>query len=205
MPDSVKPPRTASLLLTLFSGEPDFTQIHGDLIEEFHQRVRRLGPRHARAWYTREVFRNVRSLMARPRLISTVGAAALSVAVIRLTARPFFHWLQLELASAPRMVGLGWTLRAVFEVTVSGIVGFTMGSVSSGRGPVLRATFSAFFLLWLAYWVVIRGYVDVWLADPIRGPLDAAESFLIVAGFYAGSLGAERLLRRHYFAVRPRQ
>jgi hypothetical protein len=201
MPEPVTPPPSALWLLRLFAGELDISQIEGDLLEEFHQRIPRFGARAARRWYRREVLRTAASIIVRPRLLTAVGAAALSVVAIRLATRPFFRWLQLELLSAPRTVGLGWTLRTGFEVMVAGIVGLLVGSVSDGRGRVLRLAFSTFFVLWLAYWLSIRGYLDVWLTDPIRGPLDVVESALIVASYCAGSFGAERMFTRRRLAA----
>ena len=76
MPEILKPPVGASLLLRLFAGETDFPQIEGDLREEFHQRA--IGnAAAARRWYKHEAFRNVWVLARSRRTIRILMVAGL--------------------------------------------------------------------------------------------------------------------------------
>src|SRR6516225_2932147 len=106
MADMIEPPHGANLLLSLFAGESDFPQIEGDLREEFHQILAASGPDEAKEWYWREAWRSAWALIMRPRVIHTLGSAALCVALFRLVTPFCFRWLRFQLASAPRVPGL---------------------------------------------------------------------------------------------------
>jgi len=65
MPEPTKPPKGAFRILSLFSGDPVFPHIAGDMGEEFHQRVCDDGEKQAKRWYWRELFRNMLILAIR--------------------------------------------------------------------------------------------------------------------------------------------
>ena len=92
MPEQVKPPQVAALLLSLFASEPDFPQIVGDMSEEFHQRRLMGGLRSARRWYWRESFRNVLVFTKRPGILQALAVAVLCVVIIRIAYPPFVIW-----------------------------------------------------------------------------------------------------------------
>jgi len=179
-----KPPRTPALLLSLFSGEPDFRQIEGDLSEEFHSLLLARGPKDARRWYWREVRRNLWVLLKRPSTIQVLAVAALSVFIFKFAAAgPFFRWLQTELYSAPRIPGLRLILMTVFETMVAMLLGGLMSQLLKGREPLLRMAFTACFLLFL-----LRNHLLISL--PFNGRLAlmyVSPSFILLA-FWIGSL-----------------
>ena len=75
----VDPPRGALKLLHFFAGEPDLSNVIGDLSEEFQQRSSADGIRAARQWYWRETLRNagvftIRELRRTPALVIALTA-----------------------------------------------------------------------------------------------------------------------------------
>lgn len=115
MLETLRPPKGASWLLSLFAGEPDFPEVEGDLSEEFQQLALQSGPSAAQQWYWREALRNARAFVIRRGSINALGAGLLSVAIFRLVMPLFSHWLRNELASVPRVPGLGILLITLFE------------------------------------------------------------------------------------------
>jgi len=198
MDKTTKPPHGATLLLNLFAGESDFPQIEGDLREEFYQLASQSGPEPARKWYRREAWRNARALIRRPSVINALVGAAFCVAVFRLVTPLFFRWLRFELASAPRTPGLGFLLITLFEIATVLILGAVMSRVLKGRESLLRLTFTLFYLLTTAKFIIFSRIYAVWLSEPwhfaaIHSAMDQLGLLCVVASFWISSLKMERL------------
>jgi hypothetical protein len=147
MPESVKPPQMAALLLSIFASEPIFPQIEGDLSEEFHQRTRMNGLNSARHWYWRETFRNVLVFIKRPKILQVLAVAALCSVVGRFTTfGPVGHRLLAKLNELPGVLGLG-ALKFLFWMCVTLILGVLAGRMLRGRERILISAFTVFSLL----------------------------------------------------------
>ena len=188
MLETVKPPKGASLLLNLFAGEPDFPQVEGDLSEEFHQRVLRSGLNSANLWYWREALRNAQAFLTRRDMINVLGSAALGVALFYLAAPLFSNWLRGKLVSVPRLPGLKFFLLTLFEITFVLTLGAVLSRILRGRVPLLRLTFSVFYLLRLAFFVSTSGYYQLWLQEPARLTQDLFGVLCVITSFWIGSL-----------------
>jgi hypothetical protein len=147
MPESINPPQTAALLLSIFASEPDFPQIEGDLREEFHRHMRMNGPGAARRWYWRETFRNVLVFIKRPRILQALAVAALCIVVPRIAYRPYLTWLSAELREAPRVPGLLFFLLFLFGVCFKLALGILAGHILRGRERILISAFTVFYFL----------------------------------------------------------
>jgi len=189
MDETIKPPQGATLLLSLFAGESDFPQIEGDLTEEFHQLASQSGPEAARAWYWREAWLNAWALIRRPRLINTLVGAAFCVAVFRLVTPLFLRWLRYELSSAPRTPGLRFLLITLFEIATVLILGAVMSRVLQGRESLLRLTFTLFYLLITAKFIL-------WHFAMGHFAMDQLVLLFVIASFWIGSLMVQRFGQR---------
>jgi hypothetical protein len=188
MTNSITPPKLATLLLRLFSGEPDLPQIEGDLSEEFYNHLLASGPNVARRSYWREAFRNLWALAKRPGTIQVLAVAALSVCISVFSVGPFSHWLAtLDLG------GSAFTLTLLslylFNGTVALALGILMSRFLRGRERMLRMAVTGFYLLY-----IICGYAI------IMGPLALNSLFtlnvinwsLVISAFWMGSLWIDR-------------
>lgn len=147
MPEQVKPPQVAALLLSLFASEPDFPQIVGDLSEEFHQRRLMGGLRSARRWYWRESFRNVLVFTKRPGILQALAVAVLCVVIIHIAYPSYVIWMRAVLREAPRMQVLYVFLLFLFRLCLSLALGILAGHILRGGERVLVLAFTVFFLL----------------------------------------------------------
>lgn len=91
MPDQSNPPRAAKCLLKPFAADRHFSEIVGDLDEEFGMRMEAFSRVAAQRWYWFETLRNIvafthRELRDRPVMTATVaaGGVALTVAADRI-------------------------------------------------------------------------------------------------------------------------
>jgi hypothetical protein len=192
MPETVRPPRPAGLLLRLFASDPDFEALAGDLDEEFHQHLRSSGPQAARRWYRREALRTAWALATRWRRLEVLVLTVLAIAVLRVAFLLFFVWLHAELVSAPRTAGLQALLLLVFECAVAMAVGAGTTRLVSGRETMLRL---AFTVLYLAQWGYLAYRVDIRPPAP-RLFLFVWNTLWIAGSFWVGSLATSRRRRR---------
>jgi hypothetical protein len=192
MPETMKPPAGASWLLSIFTGEPDFQQVDGDLREEFHQLVLREGTEAARKWYWREVFRNAWAFSMRPSTIRLLTAAALCVLILRLTNSPLNRWLRAALMPAPRVLGLGLLLRTLIHTGLVLGLGYSAESILQRREPRLPEAFTCLYLLVLAGWVCVTHYYQLWLLAPGRIPVDLVSTIVVVCVYWIGVAWARR-------------
>ena len=192
MPETMKPPAGASWLLSIFTREPDFQQVDGDLREEFHQLVRREGTEAARKWYWREVFRSACAFSMRPSTIRLLTAAALCVLILRLTNSPLNRWLRAALMPAPRVLGLGLLLRSLIHTGVVLGLGYSAESILQRREPRLPVAFTGLYLLAIACWVCVTHYYQLWLLAPRRIPVDLASTIVVVCVYWIGVAWATR-------------
>lgn len=162
MPESVNPPQTAALLLSIFASEPDFPQIEGDLREEFHQHRQMNGPRSARRWYWRETFRNVFVFIKRPRILQALAIAALIVVAYRPASIRYDRWLSATMHEMPRLPGLHPLLIFIFRTGAFLAIGALAGHILRGRERLLTLAFTLFYLLpqsatsglWFIFWLL---------------------------------------------------
>lgn len=134
MPESAKPPFFGTFILSLFSAEPDFPEIEGDLSEEFHDRVRSAGSTSARRWYLREAFRNVSALTLRQFTRSPIRTlAAMSIAcLVVLNLPPFLVLFEIHHRRFPN---LEWSTWNVFCVAYFSLMPLLLGVLSSRLLP----------------------------------------------------------------------
>jgi|SRR5215831_10647734 len=192
MPETMKPPAGASWLLSIFTLEPDFQQVDGDLQEEFHQIALREGTRAARNWYWREAFRNAWAFSMRPSTIRLLAAAVLCVLILRLTNRPLNRWLRAALMPAPRVPGLSLLLGSLIQTGVVLGLGYSAESILQRREPRLPAAFIGLYLLAIAYWVCHTHYYQLWLLAPKRIPWDVAKTIVVAGAYWIGVAWAAR-------------
>lgn len=193
MTDAIKPPKLATVLLSLFASEPDFPQIEGDLSEEFHNRLLASGPDVARRSYWREAFRNMWALTKRSSTIKVLAVAALSICISVFSVGPFSHWL-ITLDLGGFAFALTLLLLYLFNTTIALVLGILMSRFLRGREHMLRLAFTGFYLLY-----IICGYIK------IKGPLvldmyftlNAVNWSLVLIAFWMGSVWiSQRRLRR---------
>lgn len=196
MPETPKPPKGASLLLRLFASEPDFPQVEGDLSEEFQQLALQAGPSTARQWYWREAVRNARAFVIRRGSINVLGTAVLSVCIFRLVMPWLVRWLRLELASMARVPGLGFSLITSFEITVSFVLGVVMSRILRRREPLLRLSFTGFYLVNVLYFIFRSRIYEWWLREPVYFYRFNFGLLFVITSFWIGSLCSERRARR---------
>jgi len=192
MTETIKPPAGASWLLSIFTLEPDFQQVDGDMREEFHQLALREGTEAARNWYWREAFRNAWAFSTRPSTIRLLTAAALCVLILRLTNRPLNRWLRTELMSAPRIPGLALLLGSLIQTGVVLGLGYSAESILQRREPRLPVAFIGFYLLAIAYWVCVTHYYQLWLLAPGRILVDLVKTIVVVGAYWIGVAWAAR-------------
>src|SRR2546430_3296576 len=190
MLEILRPPKGASLLLRLFASEPDFPQVEGDLSEEFQELDLQAGPSAARQWYWREALRNAFGFVTRRESINAFGTGLLSLAIFRLVVPLFFHWLRNELASVPRVPGLGILLMTLFEITLSFLLGAVMSRMLKGREPLLRLTFTVSYLVSVASFI-FRSGMYLWWA-PVQFGVNLFGFLCVITSFWIGSLCSER-------------
>jgi hypothetical protein len=191
MTDSIKPPKLATQLLSLFAGEPDFPQIEGDLNEEFHNRLVASGPNLARRSYWREAIHNMWALTKRPRTIRVLALTASSVFVFPLTVPPFFQWLD-QFSFVSRVPALHLLLLAIFEATIAILLGILMSRLVRGCERILRAAFTGFFLLFnICIYLLTAGpgALDI---RPLYFSLNVANWSLILVAFWIGIVWMRR-------------
>jgi len=181
-------------LLSLFIGESDFSEIEGDLLEEFNQKLVESGPEHAKEWYRRESFRNVWALATRPRTVHIFGSTALCVAVFRLMTPIVFHWLRFEFATAPP-TGIGFLLITLFEIAAMLLTGGAITRVWKDHGRLVRLTFTCLYLLTVARFVLFSGISGVWLSEPLHFVKDQVGLLLVITSFWVGSRVIETFTR----------
>ena len=139
MSEPVKPPRGACRVLNLFSNDPLFPQIAGDMSEEFHQRARDDGEKTARLWYWRELLRNMGILTLRQVQMQHMAfhatmqanrrhhaqgivAAVLCVVLLRLATRMSEYWLP---------SGISLPMRVMAFIFLAVLVGLVLGICSN--------------------------------------------------------------------------
>jgi hypothetical protein len=182
-------------LLSLFKGELDFSEIEGDLLEEFNQKLVEAGPEQAKEFYWQESFRNVWALTTRPRNVHLLGSTALCVAIFRLVTPTVFHWLRFELSTSPRVTGLGFLLITLFEIAAMLLMGGALTRVWKDHARLVRLTFTCLYLLTVARFVLFSGIAGVWLSEPLRFVMDQVGLLLVVTSFWVGSRVVESFTR----------
>ena len=133
MPDCAKPPFLGTFILSLFSAEPDFPEIEGDLTEELHTRVESAGSSAALRWYLREIFRNVLALTARQFARSPIQTLVLSMGcLVLLNLPPFLVLFEIHHRRFPN---LEWNTWNVICVAYFSLIPPLLGVVSSRLLP----------------------------------------------------------------------
>lgn len=193
MTDSITPPKIATLMLSLFAGEPDFPQIEGDLSEEFHNRLLASGPKAARRSYRREAFRTIWALAKRSGTARVLAAAAASIFISIFSVGQFSHWLiTLDLGGSAFALTLSSLL--LFNTALALALGVLASRFLRGRERMLRLAFTGFYLLYF-----ISGYVILMgrLALNRYFTLNVINLSLILGAFWMGSVWvSRRRLRR---------
>jgi hypothetical protein len=190
MLESLKPPRGASLLLSLFSNLPDFKDIEGDLSEEFQQLALLAGPSAARQWYWSQTIRNSVALVARRESISALGAGLFSVALFSLVMPLVFQSLRFALSSLPRIAGARIFLMTLVEIVLSFVLGSLLTRVVKGSEPLLRLTFTIAYLVSLVSFIIRSGMYQWW--SPFQFSLNFVGMICVIAFFWLGTLASER-------------
>jgi hypothetical protein len=190
------PPKFATLLLRLFSGEPDFPEIEGDLNEEFHNQLVASGPNVAHRSYRREALRNVWALAKRPRAIRVLGVTLSSVFVFPLTVPPFFEWLD-TFSLVSRAPAFQVILLALFEITVAVLLGALTSRLVRGAERVLRAAFTGFYLLFNISIYLLTSEPAVIEARLLYFSLNVVNWSLILAAFWIASIRISQAGLRH--------
>jgi hypothetical protein len=185
MPDRVQQPRLATVLLSLFSTEPDFPEIEGYLSEEFHDRVNTAGPTAAQRWYLREALRNVSTLTLRQFARSPVQTLAISIAcLLALNLPPFLILFQIH---HRRLPNLEWStfiyMSIAYQVFIPPLLGFLTGRFVRGLAVAIALVFTALYALAASP----RLYVD-FLFDPLVPHPLSWQWLWAVVGFSAASL-----------------
>ncbi len=167
MSEPVKPPRGAFRVLNLFSSDPLFPQIAGDMSEEFHQRVHDGGEKTARLWYWRELLRNLGILILRQVQMQHVAfhammqanrrhhaqgivAAVLCVVLFRLGTRISEYWLPSGISLPMRLMAF-----IFLAVLVGLILGIAVTRPRNSEAGIMRRAFTAACLLLLAPSILI--------------------------------------------------
>ncbi len=147
MSEMVAPPKWILFVLWPFKGEPCYTQIEGDLSEEFQQRASEYGIADARRWYHREVCRNLASLLRR---WGTISAIILPILCIVLSY-PLFNraiWSIWQLFwRSPRWSFSSILFYVLFYHSSTGLLlGVICGLTLRGHERMVRLVFGAYYL-----------------------------------------------------------
>lgn len=194
MLETLRPPKGASLLLSLFASETDFLQVEGDLSEEFQQLALQSGRSAARQWYWHEAVRNAFAFVTRRGSINALVSGLLSLGIFRLVMPLFFHWLRNQLVSVPRVPGLRILLITLFEITLAFLLGAVMSRMLKGREPLLRLTFTVSYPVSVVSFIIRSGMYVWW--TPVQSSLDLFGLLCVITSFWIGSLYSERSQRR---------
>jgi hypothetical protein len=207
MSELLKPPAIPLAILSVFSNQPDFCAVIGDISEEFHQRAQRTGARSAKLWYWREAFRNAVALTAREVLrtpgrttIVALGClvAATAVAVVYcltyLDLHPFRRLDGVALDKSQRDILL------LVQLGASLVLGWIGGRLLPGRECALALMYTL-----VSSWVVLPGFgivlvtwevsglpeLDFLYFQPVRMFL-ILEVTLLIGAFWLGCLWTRR-------------
>jgi len=206
MPELPQPPPHAVRILNLYSGDPMLAPIAGDMEEEFHQRCRENGPRRARRWYWRELFRNLGMLTGRristrlaawhAHMLSSrgphargVAAALLCLMMVRLSPLASALWIP---GTTPFPVRVLTLLVGPFLFAI--ILGAATSRLArEGAGEMLRAFFAAYVLLITP--TILNG-LEAGRIHTLWPPPIWLRNAGVMAAFWLGSLYGSGLARR---------
>jgi hypothetical protein len=189
------------MILSLFTTDPDFDAIAGDMSEEFEERVDRSGVRAAKLWYWRHLFRNVFALTAREvmRTPLKIGIIALG-GVLGVNAVTVFYVLYaMRRPPLPLHADQWWTLLLI-QSLVPFVLGWAGSSLIREREWGLALTYTAASAGFAGVGMVL---IELWISP--RGSIHIPESLRSLAiwgnvlrqgTFWLGCLAA--ILRRGY-------